>query len=91
MDNNFFQNNPAFANLPPEKLNFLMNFANAKKPAQMSEMMPFLVSSMNQAKQNNIQFTQSESNLLVEILKQGLPPAEAKKVDMIMQLMKTKK
>lgn len=91
MDNNFFQNNPAFQNLSPEKLAFLMNFANTKKPAQMSEMMPFLMSSMNQAKQNNIQFTPSESNLLVEVLKQGLSPAEAKKVDMIMQLMQNKK
>ena len=91
MDNNFFQNNPAFQNLPPEKLAFLMNFANAKKPIQMNEMMPFLMSSMNQAKKENIQFTPSESDLLVEVLKQGLPPTEAKKVDMVMQLMKNKK
>ncbi len=91
MDNNFFQNNPSFQNLPPEKLAFLMNFANAKKPIQMNEMLPFLMSSMNQAKKENIQFTPSESDLLVEVLKQGLPPAEAKKVDMVMQLMKNKK
>lgn len=91
MDNNFFQNNPAFHNLSPEKLAFLMNFANAKKPAQMHEMMPFLMSSMNQAKKENIQFTSSESDLLVEVLKQGLPPEQAKKVDMVMQLMKNKK
>ncbi len=91
MDNNFFQNNPAFNNLSPEKLAFLMNFANTKKPAQMHEMMPFLMSSMNQAKKENIQFTPSESDLLVEVLKQGLPPEEAKKVDMVMQLMKNRK
>ena len=91
MDNQFFQNNPAFNNLSPEKLAFLMNFANAKKPSQMNEMMPFLMSSMNQAKKENIQFTPSESDLLVEVLKQGLPPEQAKKVDMVMQLMKNKR
>ena len=90
MDNHFFQNNPAFNNLSPEKLAFLMNFANAKKPIQLHEMMPFLMSSMNQAKKENIQFTSSESELLVEVLKQGLPPEQAKKVDMAMQLMKKK-
>ena len=90
-NNNIFQNNPAFDNLSPEKLAFLMNFANAKKPTQMQEMMPFLMSSMNQAKKENIQFTPSESDLLIEILKQSLSPAEAKKVDMVMQIMKNQK
>ena len=88
---NMFQNNPVFHNLSPEKLAFLMNFANTKKPAQMQEMMPFLMSSMNQAKKENIQFTPSETDLLIEVLKQGLPPQEAKKVDMALSLMRRKK
>lgn len=83
---NFFQNNPAFANLTPEKIQFLTNFANAKKPTQMQEMMPFFMSTMNQAKKENIQFTPSESNLLIELLKQNLSPEEAKKTDMILKL-----
>lgn len=87
-NNNIFQNNPAFNNLSPEKLAFLMNFANAKKPTQMQEMMPFLMSSMNQAKKDNIQFTPSESDLLIEILKQSLPSEEAHKVDMMMRIMR---
>ena len=90
-NNNNFMNNPAFGNLSPEKMAFLMNFANAKKPTQMQEMMPFLMSSMNQAKKENIQFTSSESDLLIEILKQNLTPEEAKKVDMMMRFMRPKK
>ena len=89
MDNTTsFMNNPAFKNLSPEKLTFLMNFANAKKPSQMQEMIPFLMSSMNQAKKENIQFTPSESDLLIEILKQNLSPEEAHKVDMMMRIMR---
>jgi len=88
MDNNLFQNNPAFNNLSPEKLAFLMNFANAKKPTQLQEMMPFLMSSMNQAKKENIQFTPSESDLLIDILKKNLSPEEARKVDLMMRIMK---
>ena len=30
MENDFFKTNPAFQNLSPEKLSFLMNFANSK-------------------------------------------------------------
>ena len=88
MDNNIFQNNPAVGNLSPEKLDFLMKFANMQKPSQMQEMMPFLMSSMSQAKKENIEFTPSESDLLIEILKQNLSPEEAKKADMIIRIMK---
>lgn len=90
MDNNFFQNNPTFNNLSPEKLAFLMNFANAKKPTHMQEMLPFLMSSMNQAKKENIHFSPTESDLLIELLKQNLPPEEAHKVDMMMRIMHPK-
>lgn len=90
-NHNMFQNNPAFANLTPEKIQFLSNFANSKKPTQMQEMIPFLMSSMNQAKKDNIQFTPNESDLLIEILKQNLSPEEAKKADMIINLMKSKR
>ena len=90
-NNNMFQNNPAFANLTPEKMNFLMNFANTKKPTQMQEMMPFLLASMNQAKKENIQFSPTETDLLIEVLKQSLSPEEAKKADMIINFMKNKR
>lgn len=89
--NTLIAGNPALNNLSPEKLNFLMNFANAKKPAKIQEMMPFLMSSMNQAKKENIQFTSSESDLLIEILKQNLSPEESHKVDMMMRIMHPKK
>lgn len=88
MDTNLFQNNPAFNNLSPEKLAFLMNFANSKKPTQMQEMLPFLMSSLNQAKKEDIHFTSSESDLLIEILKQNLSVEDAKKVDMMLRIMR---
>lgn len=90
MNTNNFQNHPAFANLTPEKLNFLINFANMKKPTQMHEMMPFLMSSMKQAQKENIQFTSNETDLLIEILKQNLSPEESKKVDMVLSMLKRK-
>ena len=31
MENDVFKTNPVFQNLSPEKLSFLMNFANSKK------------------------------------------------------------
>ena len=43
MENDVFKTNPVFQNMSPEKLSFLMNFANSKKPTEMKDMMPFLL------------------------------------------------
>ena len=88
MDSNLFQNNKAFQNLTPEKLQFLLNFANMKKPTKTQEMLPFLLASMNQAKKENIQFSQPETDLLIEVLKQNLSKEECEKIDKIMNIMK---
>ncbi len=88
MGNDLFQNNPLLQNMAPEKLQFLMNFASAQKPADFKEMMPFLLSTMNSAKANNIQFTDPETELLITILKQNMSPEESAKADKIIQLMK---
>ena len=87
----FFDNNPLLAGMPPEKLQFLMNFAAAKKPANIREMMPFLLSAMNSAKSSNIQFTEPETELLINILKQNMSPEEAQRADRVMQLMKNRR
>ena len=56
MENDVFKTNPVFQNLSPEKLSFLMNFANSKKPTEMKDMMPSLpksrISSSQSLKQN---------------------------------------
>ena len=38
MDQNFFSQNPAFQNILPEKLAFLMNFMNQEKPNSSRDM-----------------------------------------------------
>ena len=50
MENDVFKTNPVFQNLSPEKLSFLMNFANSKKPTEMKDMMPFLLGTLSSAK-----------------------------------------
>lgn len=88
---NFLENNPLLANMSPEKLQFLMNFASSEKPTDIKEMLPFLLSVSNSAKAKDIQFTDPETELLVNILKQNMSADEAKKADKIMQLMKNRR
>ncbi len=88
---NMFQNNPAFANLTPEKIAFLQNFASASKPTDMRSMLPFLMSTMNNAKKENIQFSETETDLLIQVLKMNLSPEETERVDKVMNLIKERK
>lgn len=91
MTYDFLQNNPLLKDMPPEKLQFLTNFASSPKPADIKEMLPLLLATMNRAKANNIQFTDPETELLIMILKQNMSEEESKKADKIIQLVKSRK
>lgn len=91
MDYDFLENNPLLQNMSSEKLQFLMNFASAKKPLTIHEMMPFMLNSINSAKKENIQFTQPETELLVSILKQNMSKEESEKADKLLKLMHERK
>ena len=87
MSGNIFQN-PAFQNLSPEKLQFLMEFQQMAKPSSMKDAAPFVMESLKQAQSKGIRFSNDESSLLIEILKQNMSPQEQKKADMILNMMK---
>lgn len=87
MLDDIFKSNPAFQNMDPEKLQFIMSFAQMKKPNNMNAAMPFLLAQMSQAKKKNINFSKPEVSLLCEILSKDLPPAEKEKVNKMMKLM----
>lgn len=80
-------NNPLLKGMDPQKLQFIMNFANKDKPANMKDAMPFLLANMNLAKRQNIHFSNPEIQLIAEILSKDLSPAEKAKVNRIMSMM----
>lgn len=79
--------NPLLNGMDPDKLQFLMNFARQEKPTRMQDAMPFLLANMNQAKQQNINFSKPEIQLIAELLSKDLSPAEKAKVNRIMSIM----
>lgn len=87
MNSNIFQD-PAFQNLSPEKLQFLMEFQQMAKPSSMKDAAPFFMQSLKEAKSKGILFSGEESSLLIEILKQNMSAQEQKKADMILNMMK---
>ena len=69
-------------NISPEKLNFLMQFANQNHSGNAKEM----ASELSQAAS-----TENERDMMINILKQNMSEEERKKTDMILSLMKNMK
>ncbi len=81
-------NNPLFQNLSPEKLKFLMEFQSMQKPTDTKNAAPFFMNTMNQAKQQGIQFSREESSVLIQLLMQNMPEVERKKAEMLLRMMR---
>lgn len=84
---NILKDNPLLNGMDPDKLQFLMNFAQKDKPTTMQDAMPFLLANMNHAKQQNINFSKPEIQLIAELLSKDLSPSEKSKVNRIMSMM----
>lgn len=80
-------NHPLLNGMDPEKLEFILNFAQKDKPTNMKDAMPFLLANMNLAKKKNIRFSNPEIQLIAEILTKDLPQNEKDKVNRIMSMM----
>lgn len=88
MDFNFMKNNENFKDISPEKLNFLMQFAAQNKSNNAKEMSNMIMGAVSAAKQEGIQFSPTETDLIIEVLKQNMTPAEQQKADQILMLMR---
>lgn len=84
----FFNNNPKLNNISPEKLQFLMEMANQPHGGTPKDMMSALMSASSTAKDKGVKFDSSETDLIVEVLKQNMSDSEKSKADMILNMMK---
>lgn len=75
-------------NISPEKLNFLMQFANQKHSNNAKEMASELSKAASTAKNEGIEFSDTERDMMIEILKQSMSEEERKKTDMLLAIMK---
>lgn len=91
MDFDFLKNNDSFANISPEKIQFLMQFANQNKSGNAQEMSHMIMGAMNEAKKEGIQFTPNETDLIIEVLKQNMTPEEQRKANQLLMLIRNMK
>lgn len=88
MDTSFL-NNPMFQSLPREKQQFLQAFAAQPHNGNANELAGQLSNAAMQAKTQGLSFTDAETTLLIDMLKQNMSLEEQKKADRIIQLVHT--
>lgn len=83
-------NNPQLQNISPEKLSLLMELAqnNASSNGSPKDMAASLKNASETAKKEGMDFSSGERDMIIEVLKQNMPPQEQKKIDLFMQMMK---
>lgn len=66
----------------------LQNLASQGSSKGANEMLPFLMSAAAQGKKGGLKFNADEISAIIEVLKMGKSPAEAQKLDKVVNLMK---
>ena len=66
-------------NISPEKLNFLMQFANQNHSGNAKEMASELSQAASTAKKEGIEFSENERDMMINILKQNMSEEERKR------------
>ncbi len=91
MDPSVLLNNPQLKNISPEKLQFLMEMAGQEKGSTPKDMAAALMAASAATKKKGVGFESSETDLIVEVLKQNMSESDRKKADMILSMMKGRK
>lgn len=90
MNMDFLKGNPALNNISPEKLQFLMDFAanNQGGGGDAKSMASVLMNASSNAKKQGMTFSNTETELLLEIFKQNMSEEERNKTDKMIQMMR---
>lgn len=84
-------NDPSLKNIDTAKLQMLLSLANQGSNKSVAEMLPFLASVSSQAKSSGKSFSSEETDLILNVLKQGKSPQEIAKIERILDIYKKMK
>lgn len=88
MNLDFLKGNPALMIFRRKSCSFLMDFAsNNADTKDAKSMASTVMNAANNAKQNGMTFSNTETTLLIELLKQNMSEAERVKADKMLQMM----
>lgn len=83
-----WKNDPSLAQMDPKKLSLLMDMAKNVNGQTPDSLMPFLMSLMTKSREQGLTFTDAETDLILNVLRQNMSPEEQSRIDMIRQMVR---
>ena len=83
ISNDNFKNNPKLQGIDPLKLKIIMEIKEQSKHKSMEELLPQIMQINQELNRRNMNFSKSETALLMEAIEESLSPAEKQKFNMI--------
>lgn len=84
--NQEWKNHPALKNIDPIKLRILMELFEKGQGKKPEELLPQLMRANAELNKRGMNFTSSETKLILDILKKNMSPAEQKKVELLQNM-----
>ena len=81
--NSNFENNPKLRGIDPLKLKIIMEIKNKSKNHTIEELLPEIMKINQELNRRNMSFTKNETELLLEVIEEGLPPEEKARFNML--------
>lgn len=81
-----WKNDPRLNQISPEKLNMLTNIVQNSKGLPNEALIPFFLNQTAAAGSKGINFSDAETELIIEVLKAGMTPEQIKQIDLVKKL-----
>ena len=87
MSNNKWMDDPVLEGISNEKLEMLTKIIEGAKGIEPKQMLTYFIQQSNAAGKQGINFTNSETDLILNVLKEGMTPEEIKRIDTVKRIM----
>lgn len=77
------QNDPRLKNMHPLKKQILYRLSHTSTSSSPEEMLPQLMEINNELKKRDLSFSKAESELVIDILAEGMSPQDRQRINMI--------
>ncbi len=84
-DNNW-KNDPRLKGISSEKLDALTNIISGSKGLKNDAIIPFFLRQTAEASSKGINFSDAETELIIDVLKTDMTPEQIKRIDMVKKM-----
>lgn len=86
MINNKWMDDPVLSNISKEKMDILTKIMEGSNGMEARQMLTYFIQESNKASQNGVNFTDAETEAILNVMKQDMTPEEIKKIDTIKRM-----